>query len=101
MPATYRIGGIAYLHRWWRFERPYRIVELDVEFGSEPYHAALRDYRIGCVLIASAPVTRRGLFKAIEAYQRYPPRIPRVVAVDRAHAKHVRNTVTCAAGWSD
>ena len=89
-PITYRICGAAYVHRWWRLERPYRVVELDVEFGSEAYHAALREYDIGCVFLALAPVNHAAFFTAIAAYQRCPNRLWRHPGVDSAHAKNVR-----------
>ena len=91
-PVTYRVCGRAYVHRWWRFERPYRVFELNVEFESEAYHAALRAHGVGCVFLATDPVTRDAFFTAIAAYQRCPRRLPRVCTLDRTHAMHVRST---------
>ena len=89
-PITYRICGASYVHRWWRLERSFRVVELDVEFGSEAYHAAIREHDIGCVFLAVAPVSRAAFFTAIAAYQRYPNRLWRHPGVNRAHADNVR-----------
>ena len=89
-PITYRIGGAAYVHRWWRLERPYRVVELDAELGSEAYRTALREHDIGCVLLALEPVSHAEFFTAVAAYQRCPYRITRHPGVNREHADNVR-----------
>ena len=90
-PATIRCGDAAYIHRWWRFERGYRVIELDVEFGSPAYRSAVRDHGITCVFLASAPVTRAAFFRALEEYRRRPPKLWRPPSA-AAHRAHVRAT---------
>ena len=55
-PVTYRIGGDAYVHRWWRLEPAYRVFESDVEFESTAYYLALHEYNIDRVIVLEGPL---------------------------------------------
>ena len=63
---TYRVGAAAYVHRWWRLERSYRVFETDAEFESVEYYIALHEHDIGYVIRPKGPLYS-DFFEALEA----------------------------------